>query len=252
MNVSSFPGKTILLTGAASGIGAATARLLAEAGARVLLSDLRPAALEPLAAELKAEALELDVSSEAHWTRAAESLRERGLDALVHCAGISFAAPLVDMRFEDWRRVLAVNLDGAFLALKHGLPLLRPGGAVVLVSSASGLKAAPGASAYAASKAALLHLSRCAALEAAPQRIRVNTVCPAGVETPMWEDMAFFQELLREKGGAEAAYAALAESTPLRRFAKAGEVARAICYLASDEAAYITGTELVIDGGYTA
>ena len=251
-----FEGRRVLVTGAGSGIGRATACMLAFEGARVAATDLRIETVEETARQAGGEilALSLDVTSEADWERTLAELTERwdGVDALVHSAGLSFAKPTIEMSLEEWRRVMAVNLDGAFLGVKHCLKAMSGhGGSLVLVASASGLKAAAGASVYAASKAALLHFARCAALEAAPLGIRVNTVCPAGVETAMWEDQPFFQSLAQQKGSEAAAYAELAASTPLRRFARPDEIAQAICYLVSDEAAYVTGAELVIDGGYT-
>lgn len=122
----------------------------------------------------------------------------------------------------------------------------------MIVSSASGLKASAGASAYVSSKAAVRMFAKTAALECAADRIRVNTVHPAGVKTPMWEGMGFFQDLKVAHGGEAGAWEALAQSTPMKRFASAQEVAAGILFLSSDESSYVTGTELVIDGGYTA
>ena len=251
-----FEGRRVLVTGAGSGIGRAAACMLADGGARVAATDLRLEAAEATARQTGAETLAaaLDVASDPDWSRVLAELDARwgGIDTLVHSAGVSFAKPVAEMDLAEWRGVMAVNLDGAFLGVKHCIQAMAGrGGSLVLVASASGIKAAAGASAYAASKAALLHFARCAALEAAPLGIRVNTVCPAGVETAMWEDQPFFKSLVQLKGSAAAAYAELAASTPLRRFARAEEVAHAICYLASEEAACVTGAELVIDGGYT-
>jgi NAD(P)-dependent dehydrogenase (short-subunit alcohol dehydrogenase family) len=148
---------------------------------------------------------------------------------------------------------MAVNLDGVFLGTKYGVRAMRQsgGGSIINVSSASGLKAAPTASAYSASKAAVRMLSKAIALECAADNIRVNTVLPGGVMTPMWEGMDFWQDLMAEHG-TEAAWAALASNDPLKRMARPEEIAAAILYLASDEAAFVTGSDLVIDGGYTA
>jgi len=252
-----FSGRVALIAGGAGGIGRAVACLLAKEGARVLVADRRAEAAAEAAAAIgpAAQALTLEVTDEDAWSRAldvADGLG--GPDIVVAAAGVAHAAPLVDLRLSEWRRVMAVNLDGAFLAVRAGLRAMREhgrGGAVVVVSSASGLKAVPNTAAYGAGKAALGQLVRVAALEGAPDRVRVNAVVPSGVETPMWEGMPFFRDL-RDRDGEAAAYAALSAQTPLRRFAKAEEVAEAIAYLASDAAAYVTGTELVIDGGYTA
>jgi 3(or 17)beta-hydroxysteroid dehydrogenase len=254
-------GKVALITGAGSGIGATTAKLFATHGASVVVTDLARPRAEEVAAGIReaggrSHAVELDVRSEAGWETTLASVAERwhGLDILVANAGISFAKPIADTTLEEWRAVQAVNLDGAFLGLKHSIRAMRSrgrGGSIVLVSSASGHKASPGASAYCASKGGLRLLARTAALECAGDGIRVNTVVPAGVVTPMWEAMPFFQDLVREHG-VEGAWKALAGQTPLRRFATPDEIASGILYLSSDEASYVTGTDLVIDGGYTA
>lgn len=254
--------KSALITGAASGIGRATARLFARASARVAVTDLDEGGAEAVAEEIRREggsavARVLDVRLEADWERAvAGVVREWGaLDVLVANAGVSFARPVAEMTLEEWREVHAVNLDGAFLGTKHAVRAMREGGrggAIVIVSSASGLKASAGASAYCSSKAAVTMLARTAALECAGEGIRVNTVHPAGVRTPLWEGMAFFQELERAHGGEEGAWAALERDSPLGRLATPEEIAAGILYLASDDASYVTGTGLVIDGGYTA
>ncbi len=254
-------GKTALITGAGSGIGQATAALFGTEGARVAVTDLDGARAEAVAEGIRARGGEsiartLDVRLEADWTAAIAEVVERwgGLDVLVASAGISFAKPIQDMSLEEWRHVQSVNLDGAFLATKHAVRAMRErgrGGSIVIVSSASGIKASAGASAYCASKAAVRQLARAVALECAGDGIRVNTVAPAGVVTPMWEGMPFFQELARERGKA-GAWQSLAAGTPLRRFADPDEIAAGILFLASDESSYVTGTDLVIDGGYTA
>lgn len=254
-------GKTALITGAGSGIGQATAALFGTEGARVSVTDLDGERAEAVAEGIRQRGGEsmarvLDVRVEADWAAAIAELVDRwgGLDVLVASAGISFARPIQDMSLEEWRQVHSVNLDGAFLAAKHAVRAMRErgqGGSIVLVSSASGMKASAGASAYSASKAAVRQLARAVALECAGDRIRVNSVVPGGVVTPMWERMGFFEELVRERGEA-GAWQALAAGTPLGRFADPREIAAGILFLASDESSYITGTDLVIDGGYTA
>lgn len=241
-------GRVALVTGAASGIGAATARLLAEHGAIVYCADLNPEGAQALACRL-------DVTSEADWAAVYDQLLSSHgrLDIAVHSAGISFGAPTAEMSLEDWRRVMAVNLDGVFLGTRHALRAMKEsGGCIVNVSSASGLKAATGASAYSASKAAVCMFSRAVAKECRDQGVpvRVNTVCPAGVKTPMWSSMPFFQDLVRETGSEEGAYRAMEAASPDTRFAEPEEIAQAILYLVSDEARSVTGLDLVIDGGY--
>ena len=157
--------------------------------------------------------------------------------------------------FAEWRRVLSVNLDGAFLTLQAAMRAIRAGGeggAIVLTASAAGVKAEPGIAAYGASKAAVIHLARIAAKEGAPDSIRVNAIAPGGVETPIWTDLPFFQDLVESTGSEAAAYKAMAAmATPLGRYAKPEEIAEQIAFLLSDKAAFITGACLVSDGGYS-
>ncbi len=253
-------GKTALVTGGGSGIGRAVALLFAAEGAHVVVTDLDGARAEAVAAEIRAQGGEsraraLDVRVEADWVAALAELAGRGgLDLLVASAGVSFARPIAETSLEEWRAVHAINLDGAFLGTKHAVRAMKEhgrGGSIVLVSSASGVKASPGASAYCSSKAAVCQLARAVALECAGDRIRVNAVAPGGVVTPLWEQMPFFLELKRERGEA-GAWQALAAGTPLGRFAGPEEIAAGILFLSSDEASYVTGVTLLMDGGYTA
>lgn len=261
--------RTALVTGAASGIGRATALALARDGLQVCASDIDEAGARETAAEALALAQgeprklgdadafgrALDVTREADWERVVPALLERWgrLDVVVANAGVSAASPLVDTDLSDWRRVLAVNLDGVFLGLKHAARAMidTGGGCIVVVGSASGIRAVPGAAAYCASKSAVAMLVRAAALELAPHGVRVNAVSPSAVRTPMWEGTDFWPELVAEHGE-EGAWRAIAGGTPLGRVAEPEEVAAAIRFLASEQAAYITGAELPVDGGYTA
>jgi 2-keto-3-deoxy-L-fuconate dehydrogenase len=247
--VTDFSAATILVTGAASGIGAATARLLQEQGAKLILMDQNAGGLD---AFQNARKIIGDVGDPLLWQTADLSgLTHAVINAGVATGGVSIA----DLDFREWRRVMAINLDGAFLSLSAAMRALRAGkkgGAVLMTSSVAGVKASPGLAAYASSKAALIHLTRVAALEGAPARIRVNAIAPAGVETPIWTEQAFFKDLVAAKGGEAEAFRELAdEATLLGRFAKADEVAMQIAFLLSDQAALITGTCLVADGGYS-
>ena len=255
-------GKVALVTGAASGIGKATALALAREGAKIAVTDLNAAGARVTVNEIIANggdavAYSLDVTSETDWERALDNVLENWnkLDILVNNAGISFAKPVTEMTLSEWQRVMAVNLDGVFLGTKHGVRAMRKGagGSIINVASASGLKASPGASAYCASKAAVRMFTKAAALECAQNddRIRVNTVFPSGVISPMWESMEFWQELKAKTGSEEAAWQVLSEGIPLKRFARAEEIAQAILYLATDEAGFVTGADFVIDGGFT-
>lgn len=248
-------GRVALVTGAGSGIGAATARLLATQGAVLYCADLNLATAQATASHLPAaSALTLDVREEGAWEAALGRIHrdQHRLDILVQCAGITAASPLVETTLAEWRRVLATNLDGAFLAIKHGLRAMRDaGGAIVLLGSASGIRPAAGAAAYSTSKAALRMLVQVAAKECREGGlpIRVNLVSPAGVKTPMWQAMPFFQELVTHHGSEDAAFAAL--GGPTGRFAEPEEIAQSVLFLASDAAGGVTGVELPVDGGYT-
>ena len=247
--MSDFQDATVLITGAASGIGAATARLLSERGASLVLMDQDA---QGLAAFPEAATIVGDVADPELWRAADLS----GLTHAVINAGIARGgAAIADLEFAEWRQVMATNLDGAFLSLTAAMRAIRAGGrggAVVLTSSVAGLKAGPGIAGYAASKAALIHLARVAAIEGAGDGIRVNSIAPAGVETPIWTKQAFFQDLAAEKGGEAAAYKAIAtQSTKLGRFATPDEIATQIAFLLSEQAAFMTGACLVSDGGYS-
>lgn len=258
MSDPSSPG-VVLITGAASGIGRATAQRLAADGARALiLLDRDEAGLQELGDELDGgPALMLcpqDVTDEPAWDTLEHTIRDQwsGLDAVVVNAGISEACPIADLSLAAWRRVMAVNLDGAFLTLRAGLRLLRDGGAAVVVSSASATKAEPGIAAYGASKAALLQLARVAAKEGAPRGVRVNAILPGGVETPIWRTMPFFADLVAETGSEQAAFDRMAGfATPLGHYARPDEIAAQIAFLLSGTARTITGAALTVDGGYT-
>ncbi|MEO8028550.1 MAG: SDR family oxidoreductase [Bryobacteraceae bacterium] len=249
-----FSGKRALVTGAASGIGLATVRLLASEGASILAADRNKALLRESIADLPgATAVALDVTSEQHWS-ALRATQPIPVHIFVGCAGISHGAPLATTSLEDWRRVLSVNLDGQFLGLRYALDTMEAGGSVILVGSASGVKPAAGAAAYCTSKAALRMLVKVAALEAKPKNVRVNSVSPAGVVTPMWKAMAFFEELTAKHGEAgawDALGGADPAKDPLERMALPEEIARVILWLASDESRNMTGADIAVDAGYT-
>lgn len=244
--------RSILITGAASGIGAATARLVAAQGdVSLFLVDRSEAGLEQMTSELQGSVLQtkvMDVADPDAW--ADFDFREQRLTGAVICAGVSEAAMITDMRFDAWRHVLSVNLDGAFLSLQAALRHADDGASIVAVSSATGHKAAPMTAAYGASKAGLSQLVKVAALEVADRRIRVNAVAPGGVRTPMFSEQSFFEALKQEHGGEEGAWTALAAATPLKRFAEPEEIAGLIALLLGPETASMTGTVLNCDGGY--
>jgi 3(or 17)beta-hydroxysteroid dehydrogenase len=239
--------KAALVTGGASGIGRATAVRLADAGFRVIVTDVDPAGRQVVADIAGAVFVEHDVTDESSWERAiATVLDVHGrLDVVVNNAGIPYVRAVTDTTLADWRALMAVNLDGVFLGTKHGVRAMRrhgDGGSIVNVSSAAGLVGSPLSSAYCASKGAVRLFSKAVALECASEAIRVNSVHPGAVRTPIWAKVGVSPELQVAVGAA----------SPLGRMAEPEEVADAIVYLASDASRYITGSELVIDGGFTA
>ena len=252
-------GRVALITGAASGIGEATAQVLAAHGAVTYCADLNTAEAE-VGARLdpptsQTTRIQLDVREEADWERAiATVLEQKGrLDVLVHAAGIAAASPLADTTMAEWHQVLATNLDGSFLAIKHGIRAMREaGGTIVVVGSASGIRPSAGAAAYSASKAAVGMLVRAAAKECREEKlpIRINAVSPGGVKTPLWRAMPFFQDLVELHGSEEAAFAAM-EAHGGDRFANPEQIAQGVLFLVSDAASHVTGVELPIDDGYT-
>lgn len=246
-------GKIALITGAASGIGWSTAELFAQEGAVVVLADRAADLLEERLRSLNAagerhRAITLDVTSEEDWVRALHEIDGvyGRLDVLVNNAGIGYFRSLVDMTFAEWRSIMAVNLDGVFLGTKHSLSLLaRSGkGSIVNVSSIRGQVAGPNTAAYCASKAGVRLFTKSTALECAALRngVRANSVHPGVIETP----------LSARALGDSAALEERRHSIPLGRFGRSAEVATAIVFLASDESSYMTGSEVTIDGGYTA
>lgn len=246
-----FSGRTALVTGAASGIGAACAKWLDAHGvAELVLVDMDRAGLDRLALNCKVRPFGGDVSDPALWSLLGRELPR--LDHAVLNAGIAAGTPIVDTDITQWRKVMAVNLDGAFLSLRTALKAMKKAGrgSVVLTASISGIKAQPNTAAYSASKAGVIQLAKVAAAEAAAYGVRVNAIAPGGVDTGIWDKADFFAALIEQHGSREAALAAMGtESTPLGRFASSEEVAAQIGFLLSDLAATITGTCLVSDGG---
>jgi NAD(P)-dependent dehydrogenase (short-subunit alcohol dehydrogenase family) len=248
-------GKVALVTGAASGIGAAAARRLARDGAAVLLTD-QDLAGEEVAAAIMAQggtaAFRLhDVTSHPDWAAAVEQAVQLfgRLDILVNNAGISGGRhELMDHSFDAWRHILSVNLDGVFLGLRHAGPRIAAagGGSVINISSILGKVGMAGAAAYCASKGGVTLLTKAAALEWAAMHIRVNSVHPGFIDTPL------VSNALAERDDGNEMRVALMGAHPVGRFGLPREIGDAIAFLASDEASFITGAELVVDGGYTA
>lgn len=247
---SEFAGRSALVTGAASGIGLALCEWLAARGiARLVVVDRDEAGLAALDLPCTIERRTGNVADPALW----DALDLGTLDYAVINAGIAGGATIEELAFAEWRAMLSVNLDGAFLSLKHALSAIRDGGSLVVTASVSGIKAEPGTAAYGASKAALIQLAKVAAKEAAPRGVRINAIAPGGVDTPMWDQTPFFRDLVSQHGGDRtAALEAMAKmATPLGRYASAAEIAGQVGFLLSDAAATITGAVLVSDGGYS-
>ena len=257
-SVARLAGKVALVTGAASGIGRSTAVLFAGEGARVGVGDIDAARAEGVAAEIRGQGGEslvvaLDVSDKEAWSGAIAKIHDRlgPLDILVNSAGIADEAPITELTSEQWSRVFSVNVEGTLLGMAAAIRSMKPAGrgAIVNVSSLSGVKALAGAAAYCTSKAAVIRLSQVAALECAEDglNIRVNCVTPGGVKTPMWEKTPLWPDITKSDE-----WTAPADAPPLKRFAEPIEVARAILFLASDEASYVSGAALAVDGGASA
>jgi NAD(P)-dependent dehydrogenase (short-subunit alcohol dehydrogenase family) len=247
-------GKVALITGAASGIGLATARLFAGEGATVVLSDRDKSAGEAALAGLgnRPRFHLLDVTREDDWVAATDAVTaEFGrLDVLVNSAGVALLRDIEATTLEEWRALMAVNLDGTFLGCKHAVRIMkeRGGGSIVNLSSVAGLIGNGNLAAYCASKGGVRLLTKSVALHCARRgyNIRCNSVHPSFVETPMLRAMIASG---RDPAKMEANCTSAA---PLGRLAQPVEVARAILFLASDESAFTTGAELTVDGGLTA
>jgi cyclopentanol dehydrogenase len=243
-------GKVTLVTGAGAGMGRSHARLLAAEGACVVVTDIDGEAAEHTAQELVADghaalAQAHDVSSAQDWQRVVAAAIDRfgRVDVLVNNAGILLLKPLEETEEAEWDRVMAVNARSVFLGCKYILPAMRKagGGSIVNVSSAYGLQGAPGCAAYVSSKGASRLLTKAAASDFAKFGIRVNSLHPGVVATEMTRDLLTSPENTRLALG----------STVLDRPARPQEVATAVLFLASDESSYMTGSEVVVDGGMT-
>jgi 2-keto-3-deoxy-L-fuconate dehydrogenase len=237
-----FTGRRALVTGAGSGIGEAVARGLHGEGADLVLADVAGGRVQALAGELgdRAQALTLDVRDESQVSGAMA-----GLDVLVNVAGIGSTTNAPDTPLEVWENVFAVNARGTFLCCKHAIPSMieRGGGAIVNIASVAGMIGLPNRVAYSASKGAVIALTRAVAIDHVRQGIRVNAVCPGTVDSP------WVRRLVEDAGES---LDALCARQPIGRLGSTDEIAQAVLYLASDAAAFVTGSGLVIDGGLTA
>ncbi|BCW58574.1 SDR family NAD(P)-dependent oxidoreductase [Arthrobacter sp. StoSoilB20] len=244
-------GKVALITGAASGQGAVEAELFAREGAKVAVADINESGVAAVVDRIQqaggeAIGITLNVADEAAWAAGMNKIRDTfgGLDVQVNNAGILSLEGISKIDMAEWDRVIRVNQTSVFLGLKHGTALMQAtgrGGSIINLTSTYAHLGSGGAVAYQASKAAVYVMTRTAAVEFAPDNIRVNSVAPGLLETPMT------REVLAESGASHPDIT----RTPLQRAGQPHEVANAVLFLASDEASYITGTELFVDGGRT-
>jgi NAD(P)-dependent dehydrogenase (short-subunit alcohol dehydrogenase family) len=254
-------GKIAIVTGGASGIGAACAETLASEGATVIVTDVDASRGEDVVASITtaghaAMFLPQDVTDETRWKEIVGEIEARfgRLDVLVSNAGIGLWVPsIVDMQLEDWRRQIAINLDGVFLSVKHCIPAMRraSGGSIILMSSIAGIRGSAALAGYCATKGGVRLFAKAVAMECASSGdgIRVNTVHPGVIDTPIWSKMPGPSAAGRNAPLDPNEIARMI--TPLGRAGLAPEVAKGVLFLASDASSYVTGAELVIDGGIT-
>jgi meso-butanediol dehydrogenase / (S,S)-butanediol dehydrogenase / diacetyl reductase len=240
-----------LVTGGGSGIGSAIARALARDGYDVCVTGRRIDALERVAAEVGGIAVAADVTDPTEIDHAVATAVARfgGLDAVVCNAGAGASGTVAEQTPERWNRVLATNLTGTFLTCRAAMPhLLAARGAVVTVASLAGLRAGPASAAYCASKAGVIQLTRCIALDHGPAGVRANCVCPGWVRTPMADQT--MDELAARRGtGRDGAYALAVAEVPAQRVGQAEEVAEAVVWLAGPKSSYVNGAVITVDGG---
>lgn len=258
--MANFAGKAALITGGNSGIGAATALAFARSGARVAIAARRVAPGEAIVQRIRSEGgqaifVPTDVSQSAQVEAMVRATVDAfgGLDIAVNNAGAAegLGAPLAEVSEADFDYQIAVNLRGVFLSMKYEIPALlaRGGGAIVNVSSYQGLYAGPGASPYTAAKHAVVGLTKSAALEYVKQNVRINSICPGAIRTPMLEEHAFRMVSPADPPAAEAVYN---QHIPAGRIAAPEEIAGAILWLCSQAASYIVGQAVAVDGGLSA
>ena len=238
-------GKVALITGGASGIGAKMVEVFAKEGAIVIAADIQLDAFEKEAHLDNVYGMRLNVAVEEDWQRVSEEVKTRfgHLDILVNNAGITSEKPYTEITLDDWQKMLSVNAFGPFAGMKHVVPLMieQKGGSIINVSSYTAM-IGQGFNHYSASKGAVRAISKAAATAFGRYGIRVNALFPGIIETPMANALTFSKSLLQR----------VEQATPLQRLGQPEEVAKAALFLASEEASYITGAELVIDGGFSA
>jgi NAD(P)-dependent dehydrogenase (short-subunit alcohol dehydrogenase family) len=243
-------GKTALISGGSSGIGLATARRFIAEGAEVIIASRDQAKLDAAIGELgdRAMAIQVDVSQAAEIDRLYETVKVKHprLDVVFANAGTSGEpTPLAQITEREWDNDFALNVKGVVFLVQKALPLMADGGAIVLTTSVANVKGIPGASAYSATKAAVRTFARTWTVELQPRRIRVNAVSPGPTDTPMHNNLG------RDDPQVRASVEAMLQQVPVGRIGQPDDIAAAVAFLASDQAAFITGVELVVDGGLT-
>jgi len=252
MSLSRFEGKVALVTGGGAGIGAASARRIAQEGGKVLVTGRRVEPVEKIAAEIGGLALSGDAADNDHLLAAVDLCVAEfgGLDILVNNAGTGVGGPILDLDLEEWKRVLDLNLFGAINAARAAIPAMRKrgGGSIVNVSSISGSRCRLGGAIYESSKASLNAMSRAFATEFGSENIRSNCVCPGVVKTEL-ADYAYSISAKAKGVTLDEIYKQIGDVYPMKRVPKASEVGSVIAFLASDDASFVNGAELNVDGG---
>lgn len=254
-------GKVAIVTGAASGIGAACAETLAREGARVAVTDIDFEGARAVAGRITeagghAFALQHDVTDEERWIAVMAEIKKAygHITTMVANAGIGVRGSITEMTLAQWRRQTAINIDGVFLSVKHSVPAMRlaGGGSIILMSSVAGLRGAAGLAGYSATKGAVRLYAKSVAMECAlaNDKIRCNSVHPGIIETPIWNKMDGDADAARRNAPIDID-AMAAVGVPLARVGQAQDIANGVLFLASDASSYMTGSELIIDGGMT-
>ncbi|TVX89695.1 glucose 1-dehydrogenase [Paenibacillus agilis] len=245
-------GKTAIITGGATGIGRATVQKFLEQGANVIFTDINEENGRKTCDELKRVSenvmfIKHDVQSEEDWALVVSEANDKygRIDVLFNNAGIFSSKPIEDYTIEEWNRLMGINVTGVFLGMKHVIPIMRnkESGSIINASSIAGLKGAPNHALYGASKGAVRIMSKDIAMEVAQHKIRVNSIHPGVIQTPMGDAVASGVKLTTEQ---------LASHIPLKRLGTPDDIAHLVVFLASDESTFITGTEMVVDGGSSA
>lgn len=238
-------GKVAIVTGGASGIGEGIVDLFSKEGASVIAADINDEALKKVEAKNNVHGMKLNVASDEEWAAVAKDVYDKfgKIDILVNNAGIASEKPYTDINIDDWNKMLSINGFGPFAGMKHVAPYMvkQNKGSIVNISSYTA-QIGQGFNHYSASKGAVRAISKAAATTFGRQGVRVNALFPGVIETPMTQALSESKELLEQ----------LIQATPLQRLGQPEDIANAVLFLASDESAYITGAELVIDGGFSA